>query len=120
MTSPSRGQAEVNAPGMPEVEPRHGRSLPVLVLAEAHTEVERELLDAWGTATYPGAEIVAADDDRLAALVGSGEALVVPACVTWLPSRGEAGGDSRVSDLILLRDPRRPWAWMQRKIVDRE
>jgi glycerol-3-phosphate O-acyltransferase len=95
-------------------------SLPTLVLADVHTEVERELLTNWVVREHPGAKLVEADDPRLIDWLRSGDALVVPVRVTWLPTDREGDGQSRLSDLILLRDPRRPWAWMQRRIAERQ
>jgi glycerol-3-phosphate O-acyltransferase len=95
-------------------------SMPTMVLADLETDVERALVTEWVRAEYPSAELVEADDPRLIDRLRLGDSLVVPVCVTWLPADREGDGQSRLSDLILLRDPRRPWAWMQRRIAERQ
>src|SRR5258708_18910823 len=119
MANPAQRQRPITPPPGPAADGRL-TAMPTLVLADAQTEVERELLPDYVRTQYPGAEMVDADDPRLTERLREGEALVVPACVTWLPADREGDSFSRVSDLILLRDPRRPWAWMQRRIAERE
>jgi glycerol-3-phosphate O-acyltransferase len=69
---------------------------------------------------HQGAELVESDDPRLIESLRIGDSLVIPVCVTWLASEREGDGHGRLSDLVLLRDPRRPWEWMQRRIAERE
>ena len=93
---------------------------PTIVLAQVETDVERGLVRGWTRTDHAGADMLEPGDARLGARLRDGEALVVPVCVTWLPPEREGGAESRISDLILLRDPRRPWGWMQRGIAERE
>jgi glycerol-3-phosphate O-acyltransferase len=91
-----------------------------VVLAAVQTDTERDLVRAWVRSEREGAELFTQDDPQLAAHLGGDDALVEPVCVTWLPSSHEAGSETRFSDLIALRDPRRPWSFMQRRIAARE
>jgi glycerol-3-phosphate O-acyltransferase len=93
-------------------------TMPTVVLADVGTEVERGLVDAWAGAEYPRAAVLPVDDPGLVEHLREGEKLVVPVCVTWLPTVRH--GQTRLADVVLLRDPRRPWVWMQRRISERE
>lgn len=93
-----------------------------VVLVDARTPVERALITQWARSAHPGSELVERQDPQLGRrLDNGGDALVVPARVTWLP-REHANGDRgpRAGDLLALSDPRRPWARVQRRIARRE
>lgn len=90
----------------------------VLVLADARTATEQELIAAWARAQHPSAELLYHDDPLLASRLESADDLVVaPVRITWLPR--ERDGDRRVrpADLLALTNPHRPWAFLQRRIV---
>ena len=91
-----------------------------LVLADARTATERQLIDEWVREHHPGAPVIALDSDDLdARLRAKDDVLIVPVRTTWLPP--ERGGErrARAIDLLLMTDPRRPWARAQRRIVKR-
>jgi glycerol-3-phosphate O-acyltransferase len=93
-----------------------------VVLADARSVAERGLIALWATAEHAGAEVIYADDGRLAARLGRGDdPLVVPARVTWLAS-GDPGAtpSSLVGDLAALFRPRRPPGPLQSWIIRRD
>jgi glycerol-3-phosphate O-acyltransferase len=118
MANPAHSQRSSSLPAGAAEERR--AAMPTIVLADLETEVERELVMTWSRANHPGAEVVPAGDSGLIDRLSEGEALVVPVCVTWLPREREGERQIRLSDLAVLRDPRRPWSWMQRRIAERE
>ena len=98
-----------------------GAAGPVVVLADARTPTERELIAGWARAERPGAELIDCDDPALAARLERGDdPSVEPVRVTWLPR--ERDGDRRVhtADLLALTNPHRPWAPLQARIARRD
>jgi glycerol-3-phosphate O-acyltransferase len=95
---------------------------PVVVLADARTEVERDLLSRWAAQEHPGAPVLAMRRRDLAAQLreAPGDPSVVPVRVTWLPREVDGERRTRVSDLLVLTNPRRPWPPMQSRIATRE
>src|SRR5947199_3979136 len=88
---------------------------PAVVLVDARTDVERQLIASWARGAYPDATPVHGDDPALArVLEDAGDPLVVPARITWLPRPERAGRRVRLAEALALTDPRRPWPWVQR------
>lgn len=97
------------------------REAPVLVLADVATDTERGLVAAWARSAHPHGRVVEQDGADLdAALRQADGASVVPVRVTWLPRERDGVRDVRVTDLLALTNPRRPWAPLQGRIADRE
>jgi glycerol-3-phosphate O-acyltransferase len=94
---------------------------PVVVLIDARTATERDLVIAWARRVHPGAQLVEQSDPALTAhLSGDADPLVVPARVTWLPpDPGGRNTFTAAADLIALASPRRPPAMLQRRIAGR-
>lgn len=107
----------------------------VIFLTESRTPTERQVLERWIESTRPAgtpAEAVSflglpATGDELQAFANQlapnlteDAVLLAPLRVVWLPR--ERGGErsARISDLILLRDPRRPREKDQKRIVQIE
>ena len=75
----------------------------IVVLVDAASRTERELIEAWAPRVYPGAELVAHEPAPLAGRLERGDdPLIVPARVTWFPSSREPKG-SRLGDLRALQ-----------------
>jgi len=69
-----------------------GRTEPVIVLVEATTEVERDLIGRWAEASGPGgARVLPLDGSALTGPLGGadGAAVVTAARVVWLPREGQ-------------------------------
>ncbi|MCE9521995.1 MAG: glycerol-3-phosphate 1-O-acyltransferase [Alphaproteobacteria bacterium] len=107
----------------------------VLFLTESRTATERQVLERWIETTRPketSAEAVSflglpstADElqafgNHLAPHLTDGSVLLAPLRIAWLPR--EQGGEraARLSDLIMLRDPRRPREAEQKRVVQVE
>jgi glycerol-3-phosphate O-acyltransferase len=95
---------------------------PVIVLADARTEVERDLLASWAAREHPGAPVLSMRRRDLAARLREAQPdpLVVPVRVTWLPREVDGERRTRVADLLVLTNPRRPWPPLQQRIARRE
>ncbi|MEA2347040.1 MAG: glycerol-3-phosphate O-acyltransferase [Thermoleophilaceae bacterium] len=92
----------------------------MVVLAEARSDTERELITTWAAREHPGAQVIAQNDPAIAARIDADpETLVVPARVTWLPKDARGDNRARLSDLVTLTDPRRPWAPVHKWIAAR-
>jgi glycerol-3-phosphate O-acyltransferase len=93
----------------------------VVVVVDARTATERDLVAAWARSAHPGAPLVDQDDPGLGSrLAGGGDPLVVPARVTWLPPDADGDGAlSTAADLLKLASPRRPPAALHRRIASR-
>jgi glycerol-3-phosphate O-acyltransferase len=90
----------------------------MLVLADIRTDVEERLVEDWVRTHHAGAPIMRLSDTALDGCLHNGEdPLIVPVRPTWLPP--ERGGErrARAIDLLLLTDPRKPWARAQKRIV---
>lgn len=106
---------------------RAGRPEHVVVLSDASTRVERELIADWLaadglTAEYRSAETLTKlelDPRNLEKkLVGrTDDPLVIPVRVTWLPAARDAAHGLRFSDLLALASPHSPGQLIQRWLV---
>jgi glycerol-3-phosphate O-acyltransferase len=97
-----------------------GATAPV-VLAVAQTPVEHELIARWVAAEHPGAEIIGVDEPVLAERLGErDDPQLLPVRVAWLPRERGGARTARVSDLLLLTNPRRPRPSAQERIARRE
>src|SRR4051812_35007974 len=93
---------------------------PVVVLVDATSDTERDLITGWARDAYPQAELLDQADPGLALRLERGDdPLVVPARVTWLASGGAVGETSVAGDLRALLSPRRPPALLQGVIARR-
>lgn len=100
---------------------------PVIVLADASSPVERELIDGWlaegGPAADCGIDAPAVQLDMNAStvaarLVGRGDdPLVVPVRVVWLPPERDGVRRTTFADLATLSNPRRPRRFLQRRLL---
>lgn len=92
-----------------------------VILSEARTGTEHELVAEWAAAAHPGATILHTGDPDLAEqLAGAPDPLVVPVRVTWLPREREGGRRVRAADLLTLTNPHRPWGPLQARIARHE
>jgi glycerol-3-phosphate O-acyltransferase len=89
-----------------------GSGTELLVLAEARTRTERDLLARWAAEHRPQGRLLELDSPELAGhLADRDDLLVEPVRVTWLPAEG--------SNLAQLLDPRRPNGRLQALIARR-
>jgi glycerol-3-phosphate O-acyltransferase len=95
---------------------------PEVLVVEACTPTERDLISRWAAATHPHAPVLEHGDPGLASRLERGDdVLVVPVRVTWLPPTNEddvtttAGGN-----LIALLSPRHPMSIAQKWILRRD
>jgi glycerol-3-phosphate O-acyltransferase len=99
------------APGTPRAGPG------VVVLFDAHSRIERGLIEGWAQRVYPGAELVEHAEAPLALRLGRGDdPLIVPARVTWLPKGRNS--TSVIGDLRALIG-RQPAAFLQPAVLRR-
>ncbi|MBO0855056.1 MAG: 1-acyl-sn-glycerol-3-phosphate acyltransferase, partial [Nocardia sp.] len=99
----------------------------VVVLVDAATRTERELIGGWladgGATTELGATVTVTQIDMdsgsiAARLVGrSDDPLVLPVRVLWLPPERDGVRRTTFADLALLSNPRRPHRLLQRRLV---
>lgn len=93
----------------------------VVLLVDARTPTERDLITTWAAREHPTAEIVDHDDPSLGRRLEHGDdPLVVPVRVTWLPRERDGDRRVRASDLLALTNPHRPHARLQARIARRE
>jgi glycerol-3-phosphate O-acyltransferase len=100
-----------------------GRTEPVILLVEATTEVERELIGRWAESSGPaGARVLPLDGSVLTGpLAGAdGAAVVTAARVVWLPRERNGVRRVRWADVLAGRNPRRPAPRDQARIARRE
>jgi glycerol-3-phosphate O-acyltransferase len=92
---------------------------PEVLLVDARTRTERELIAQWAAGAHPNAQVIEHDDPQLATRLERGDdPLVVPVRVTWVPATADAdAATSTARDLVALFSPRRPPAAMQRWMV---
>lgn len=107
----------------------------VIFLSESRTATERQVLERWIESARPAGTPVEAVSflglpasgnemqaftNQLAPRLGEVATLLAPLRVVWLPR--EKGGErsARLSDLLLLRDPRHPNEREQKRIVQVE
>lgn len=96
----------------------------VVILASVRTRPEEDLVRSWAAEHHPDAAVcfdrellvrtLAADDRE--------DLRIVPVRVTWLPparTRGDQGERPRVGDVLAMVGPRRPPAFVQRRLVER-
>ena len=99
-----------------------GEADPVVVLFQARSNVEQELVERWAREAHGGrAELVRAEGHAIAERLTRGDdPLLVPVRVAWLPR--ERNGDRRASwsDAVSLTNPRRPRSRSHRRIATRE
>jgi glycerol-3-phosphate O-acyltransferase len=94
---------------------------PVIVLASAGTRVEHGLVEQWTRRERPGAEVINPRDPALAQrLERSDDPLLVPVRVAWLPRERDGDRRARMSDLLLLANPRRPRVRAQARIARKD
>lgn len=94
----------------------------VVVLSSARSPVERELVADWAREGLPdGTRIVPASAAALAEPLAVGDdPLLLPVRVAWLPRERHGDRRARLTDVLLLNDPRRPRPRLQRRIARRE
>ena len=96
------------------------RSDDLVVLADARTPVEHEVLEQFLRKTHPDTRLLHLDDPAVAGLPDS--CVVAPARVVWLPSAAPDAGQGRApawADLVELRTPHQPRIGAQRRIARR-
>jgi len=94
---------------------------PVLLLVDARTPTEQELVREWAAREQPGAECIEREDPGLGRRLEQGDdPLVLPVRVTWLPRERDGDRSVRASDLLALTNPHRPHARLQPRIARRE
>jgi glycerol-3-phosphate O-acyltransferase len=97
----------------------------VVVLRFASTPAERSVLDAWLERAQPeGVRVQAVDADagdlERALTLASGDPLIVPVRVAWLPRERAGARTARLRDILALRNPRRPDPRTQERILRNE
>src|SRR3954468_6399626 len=100
-----------------------GDGAAVLLLADAETPVERELIDEWlrTAGERPAAVLPLRAGSVAGALTDADDATVVaPVRVVWQPRERDGRRLVRWSDLVSLGNPRRPTRWAQARIARRE
>ena len=100
-----------------------GRTEPVILLVEATTEVERDLIGRWAEASGPaGARVLPLDGAVLTGPLADadGAAVVTAARVVWLPRERNGVRRVRWADVLSGRNPRRPASRDQARIARRE
>jgi glycerol-3-phosphate O-acyltransferase len=95
---------------------------PEVLLVDARTRTERELISRWAAGTHPNAQVIEHDDPQLATRLERGDdPLVVPVRVTWLPATIDPDASTGAAgDLVALFRPRRPPAALQRLMARRD
>ncbi len=94
---------------------------PVVLLVDARTPTERDLIREWADRHQPVAEHVDRGDPGLGRRLERGDdPLVVPVRVTWLPRERDGDRSVRAADLLALTNPHRPWSRLQSRIARRE
>lgn len=88
-----------------------------IVLVDARTDTERQVIDEWAGDNHPHARVLTLDQLDLERLLPDTE--LIPARVVWLPPVRR--GERRVSlaDAVVLSNPRRPPAFRQPAIRKR-
>ena len=100
-----------------------GRTEPVILLVEATTEVERDLIGRWAESSGPaGARVLPLDGPVLTGPLhgADGGAVVTAARVVWLPRERNGVRRVRWADVLAGRNPRRPTPRDQARIARRE
>jgi glycerol-3-phosphate O-acyltransferase len=93
----------------------------VVLLANASSATEQELIREWARAEHPGAQMLSQDDPELGERLSlADDPEVVPVRVTWLPRERNGDRSVRAADLLLLTNPRRPRAGRQAGIASSE
>jgi glycerol-3-phosphate O-acyltransferase len=94
--------------------------VPILVLTQARSATERDLLTRWAATEYPDADVVPVDpkwperSESLARMLEGGrgdgtDPRVVPARVAWLTGAEGRSRAGRLTDLVSVSARRRPW-----------
>lgn len=88
-----------------------------IVLADARTDCERQVINEWAAVNHPGARVQSLGQVDFERLLPETE--LIPARVLWLPPIRR--GERRVSlaDAVVLSNPRRPPAFRQPQIRKR-
>jgi glycerol-3-phosphate O-acyltransferase len=100
-----------------------GRAEPVILLVEAATEVERDLIGRWAeTSGAAGARVLPLDGPVLSGPLDAadGATVVTAARVVWLPRERNGVRRVRWADVLAGRNPRRPAPRDQARILRRE
>jgi glycerol-3-phosphate O-acyltransferase len=90
-----------------------------IALVRARTSTERRLLERWA-ACEADVALVDLDDPALGRHLDSGDPLLHPVQVTWLPRERDGQRRVHATDLLALTHPLRPWAPVQVRIASRE
>lgn len=88
-----------------------------VVLVDARTATERTLIARWAAIQHPSAAVVPAGDPKVLSSARDGDPMVVPVRITWLPPERAHNTTPRLGDLVALLRPRRPWAFVQERLV---
>ena len=92
-----------------------GSAVDAVVLTQARSATERDLLAKWAAEHYPSSPVVGYGDGpaapaELTGRLGSGSRLVVPARIAWIPPEGESGAINKATELVTTLAMRRaPW-----------
>ena len=100
-----------------------GRAAPVILLVEATSEVERDLIGRWAERSeLAAARVLPLDGGVLGGPLAEadGEAVVTAARVVWLPRERNGVRRVRWADVVAGRNPRRPSPRDQARILRRE
>jgi glycerol-3-phosphate O-acyltransferase len=100
-----------------------GRAAPVILLVEATSEVERDLIGRWAERSeLAAARVLPLDGGVLGGPLteADGEAVVTAARVVWLPRERNGVRRVRWADVVAGRNPRRPSPRDQARILRRE
>jgi glycerol-3-phosphate O-acyltransferase len=98
----------------------HAVSPSVVVLMQARSRPERELIAEWAARVHPGAEVVDQAAGGLAQrLLRGDDPLIVPARVTWLPQSRDGGSTGSLLGDLRALSARQPPAALQRIVLRR-
>ncbi|HET9074297.1 MAG TPA: glycerol-3-phosphate 1-O-acyltransferase [Solirubrobacteraceae bacterium] len=108
------------APSSSSSSPPSRRSDVVLV-TQARSATERELIHAWAQREHPGAvSVPLKDPDLVGRLAALGDPEVIPVRVTWVPPERDGDRQVRLIDVLALTNPRRPPARLQPWIAEHQ
>lgn len=85
-----------------------------IVLADARTECEREVINSWAAQHHPGAKVQELGHTDLERLPSG--TVLAPARVVWLPPVRDGQRRVSLTDAVLLSNPRRPPSFRQQSI----
>jgi len=90
-----------------------------IALVRARTSTEQRLIGHWAE-REGDVTLIDLDDPALPRRLASGDPLLCPVQVTWLPRRRDGQRHVTAADLLALTHPLRPWPPMQKRIAERE